>query len=319
MPMTNYPNGFASGINIRGVPILQTNPGKVFWVYNGTALQERQRGGSNGNRGTYDSPFSTLNYAITQCVANRGDIIVIKPGHAETVSSAGAISCSIAGVAIVGLGVGSNRPKFTLDTANTATIAVSADNVSFSNCQFIANFLSIATCFAVSTAKNFTVQNCTFADTSSVLNFLNCIKSTGAANTADGLTATDCVWSGTGTTSVNSFALVADANINVQLLRNRITLERIADAPILLTVTTGASTNIEIGDNIVISKQTATTDGTLAKLGASSTGSVYRNYSGTLVTAADKLFTTTVGVYPYENRVSGVVGATGFVIPAVDS
>lgn len=315
----NYTTGFANGVTIKGVPLTVANPGKVFWVYNGSALQTGQRGGSNGNKGTYDSPFSTLAYAATQCVANRGDIIFIKPGHAETVSAAGGITMSIAGVAVVGLGVGSNRPTFTLDTANTATILVSAANVSFTNCVFTANFLSIATCFAVSTGKNFTVQQCLFQDTSSVLNFLNCIKSTGAANTADGLTVTDSVWNGTGTTSVNSMALIADANINVTMLRNRCTLERTADAPILLTVTTGASKNIELGENVVISKQTASTLGVLAGLNASSTGSVYRNFAGTLVTASDILFTTTVGVFPFENRVSGVVGATGFVIPAVDS
>jgi hypothetical protein len=315
----NYTTGFANGVTIKGVPLTVANPGKVFWVYNGTALQTGQRGGSNGNKGTYDSPFSTLAYAATQTVANRGDIIFIKPGHAETVSAAGGITMSVAGVAVVGLGVGSNRPKFTLDTANTATILVSSDNVSFTNCQFVANFLSLATCFALTTAKNFTIQNCSFRDTAAATDFLCCIKSTGAANTADGLTAVNNSWSGTGVTSVTGFITIADANADVVLTGNRCVTERTADAPILLAVTTGASTNIEIGDNVVISKQTASTDGTVAKLGASSTGVVYRNFSGTLVTASDKIFTTTVGVFPFENRVSGVVGATGFVIPAVDS
>lgn len=316
---SNFPNGFPQGLTIKGVPLLVANPGRVFWVSNATTLQTGDVGGSNGNPGTSQKPFSTLTYASTQTVANRGDIIIVKPGHAETITAAAGIALAKAGVAIIGLGSGSNRPTFTFTTANTATILVSADNVSFTNCVFTANFLSIATAIALSTAKNFTAQNCLFQDTSGILNFLNCIKSTGAANTADGLTVLDCVWNGTGTTSVNSMALVADANINVQMLRNRCVLERSADASILLTVTTGASTGIELGDNVVISKQTATTNGTLASLGASSTGSVYRNFSGTLVTAADKLFTTTVGVFPYENRVSGVVGATGFVIPAVDS
>jgi hypothetical protein len=85
---TNFPNGFASGVTIRGVPIIQTNPGKVFWVYNGTALQQGQRGGSNGNRGTYDSPFASILGALANCVANRGDIIFVKPGHAETITTA---------------------------------------------------------------------------------------------------------------------------------------------------------------------------------------------------------------------------------------
>ena len=314
----NYTTGFANGVTIKGVPLTVANPGKVFWVYNGTKLQTGQKGGSNGNKGTYDAPFSTLTYAITQCVANRGDIIFIKPGHAESVSSAGAIALSVAGVAIVGLGVGSSRPTFTLDTANTATITVTADDISVTNCLFVANFLSIATCFAV-TKKNFTVQNCEFRDTSSILNFLNCINCTGAANTSNGLTVTDSSWFGLGTTSVNGMVLIADAHDRVVINRNRVTLARTADAGILLNVTTGASTNIEVGDNVVISKQSASSNGSMLVLSASSTGSVYRNYAGTLTTTSDKLFTTTVGVYPFENRVSGVVGATGFVIPAVDS
>lgn len=320
--MSNYPGGFAGGVNIRGVPLLQTHPGRVFWVYNGTTgLIAGQRGGSDGNRGTFDSPFSTIGGALAQCAANRGDIILLKPGHAETIANATAASTlwNIAGVAIIGLGMGTNRPTFTFTTANTATISASAANISVLNCVFTGNFLSIATPITLTTAKWFTAQNCLFQDVDGTHNFLNCITSTGAANTVDGLAVLDCNWFGTGTTSVNSMALVADATIDVTMNRNRVVLERTADASILLTQTTGASKNIEMGDNIVISKQTATTNGTLASIGAASTGVAYRNYSGTLVTSGDKLFTTTVGIYAFENRVSGVVGATGFVIPAVDS
>jgi len=317
---SNYPNGFLNGVTIRGVPILQTNPGRVFWVSNNTTgLLPGQRGGSNGNKGDFNSPLATLAAAAALCVANRGDIIVVKPGHAETVASATALALSIAGVAIIGLGVGSQRPKFTLNTANTATIAVSADNISIQNCQFFGNFLSIAACFTLTTAKWFTLQNNYFSDTSGVLNFLNIVKSTGAANTVDGLTLVGNVWKGLGTTSVNSFALVADAIDQATLRDNRILLTHANDTSNLLKMTTGAATNLEVGDNVIVSKQTANTAGTLLDVGASSTGFVYRNFAGTLVTAGDKLFTTTVGIYPFENRVSGVVGATGFVIPAVDS
>lgn len=320
MPTANYPNGFSNGVSIRGVPILQTNPGKVFWVYNGSALQTNQKNGSNGNRGTYDAPFATVAYAVTQCTAARGDIIVAKPGHAETISAAGGIAMSISGVAVVGLGVGSHRPKFTLDTANTATILVSADNVSFSNCQFIGNFLSIATCFALSTAKWFTLQNCYFGDTSGVLNFLNCVKSTGAANTIDGLTITDCIWNSIGTTSVNSFVLTANDIDNATLSRNEVGMVTTVDAAILLTVTAGVLTNLTVDYNRGYRKNTTTAGGSLINVGGTtSTGFVSNNQVQTLTTSADKLFTTTVGLAAFENRVSGAVGATGFVIPAVDS
>jgi hypothetical protein len=188
---SNYPNGFPNGVTIRGLPILQTHPGKVFWVSNvTTGLLSGQRGGSDGNKGTFNDPFSTLSGAISQCTASRGDIILIKPGHAETISSATALAFSKAGIAIVGLGYGSLRPTFTFDTANTATIAVSAANVSIQNCIFIGNFLSIASCFTVAAAPEFTVDSCDFRDTSAIKGFLSIITSTISVN-ADGLTYTN--------------------------------------------------------------------------------------------------------------------------------
>src|SRR5438105_7617486 len=129
MPISSFPNGFAQGVAIRGVPLTLCNPGKVWWLSNALTLMRGDRGGSDNNRGTFNSPFSSLAGAMTAISADggadRGDILVIKPGHAETISSATALTLSVAGVAIVGLGNGSKRPKFTIDTAATATINVS--------------------------------------------------------------------------------------------------------------------------------------------------------------------------------------------------
>jgi hypothetical protein len=135
MAQSHYPNGFKNGVSIRGVPVLNTHPGKVFWVYNGTALQSGQRGGSDGNDGTYDSPFSTIDYAIGRCTASRGDVIMVKPGHAETLVASGAITLDVAGVNIVGLGTGNNRPvlTFTPAAASTNNFAWSAANCSVQN------------------------------------------------------------------------------------------------------------------------------------------------------------------------------------------
>lgn len=321
MAISDYPIGFGkNGVAIRGVPILQTHPGKVVWVSNNTTgLLASQRGGSDGNHGTFDSPYATLNYALTQCLANRGDVVLIKPGHAETVSSATAMNFSMAGVAIVGLGIGSSRPKFTLDTANTATIPVTADNISIQNCQIVGNFLSIAAPFTVASAKNFTVQNCTFADTSSVLNFLNIVKTTGAANTADGLTVIDSAWKGLGTTSVNSFLLTANTIDGLVLQRNTVNLARTATAAILCTVTAGILTNLDCGFNKCVSGQTATTGGCLINVGGTtSTGFYYNNYTQVGAAGGDVTVTTTVGLAAFENRHTDATGATGFVIPAAD-
>jgi hypothetical protein len=285
--------------------------GKTFYVDSAIAAAE----------GTSpDTAVATIKAAYALCTASQGDTIVVLPGHAESISHAStSLSLTKAGVRIIGLGEGDTRPTITFDTANTASIPVSAASNSFENIIFVANFLSIAAAFTLSTAKAFTLRNCEFRETSSTLNFLNIIKGTGAANTTDRLVATDNLWKGLGVTSISSFFLSADALEGVVLRRNRVIHNHAVDTSSLLKMTTGACINLDCGDNVIVSKQTAATAGVLLDVGASSTGVVYRNFAGTLVTASDKLFTTTVGLFPFENRVSGVVGATGFVIPAVDS
>jgi hypothetical protein len=316
---SNFPSGFPGGVTIRGVPINITNPGKVFWLYNGTAVAAGIRSGSDGNRGDFNSPFSTLAGAVTACTAARGDIIIAKAGHAETISSSTALTMSKSGVAVIGLGAGTARPKFTLDTANTATINVTAANVSFQNCQFVANFLSIAACFTVSAAE-FSVENSYIYDTSSVLNFLTIIGVGAGANTADGLTFNNNMVKNLGVTSNNTTVNTGSTIDRFTARNNSLNWAVQNDKPILIDVTTGILTNADIGFNKGYRPNTTTAGGSLIKVGGTtSTGWVYNNYVQTLTTTTDLLFTTSVGLGAFENRVTGVVGATGFVIPAVDS
>lgn len=320
MTMANYPGGFKDGISIRGVPLTLTHPGKVFWVSNTSTLLYNQKAGSDGNDGSFNAPYATLEKAINQCVADRGDVIFIKPGHAENVASATALNFDVAGIAIIGLGTGTKRPTFTVTTANTATIPVSAANITVMNCVFVANFLSIAACFTVATAANFTVQNCYFKDTSSILNFLNIIKTTGAANTADGLTFEDNMVINLGVTSNNTTILTANDIDRLVVRRNYAKWAVQNDKAIFVIVTAGVLTNLIFTDNMGYRPNTTTAGGSAINVGGTtSTGIVARNYIQTLTTATDLLFTTTVGLAAFENRVTGVVGATGFVIPAVDS
>jgi hypothetical protein len=158
---------------IRGVPLAQTHPGRAFWLSNNTtACLPASAAALTATAATSTRRLLRCR-RLLQCVAGRGDVIFVKPGHAETISSSTALTMNIAGVAVVGLGNGTNRPKWTIDTANTATINVSAADVSFQNVQIVGNFLSIAAAFTLSTAKNFTLQDAEIRDTSSVLNFLN--------------------------------------------------------------------------------------------------------------------------------------------------
>jgi hypothetical protein len=146
MAISSFPNGFANGVTVRGVPLLMAYPNKIFWVDSTT--------GSNGNKGTFDRPFATIDYAIGRCTANKGDIIAVKAGHTETVSTASGIDFDVAGVAVIGFGVGSLRP-----TINISAIAGFVD-FSAANC-FLMNVLITGGIDAVVKAVLIDAADCT--------------------------------------------------------------------------------------------------------------------------------------------------------------
>lgn len=176
MPHSNFDAGFASGVTVRGVPLLQAHPGKVFYVGNNSAAALRgHRGASDSGKGSFDAVYSTIDYAIGQCVAGRGDIIFVKPGHAETITAASAITADIAGVAIIGMGTGSARPTITWGAA-AATIAGSAANVTWSNFRYVNNFADVTTMFSLAGgADGWHFENCLWTDTSTILNAIDFI------------------------------------------------------------------------------------------------------------------------------------------------
>lgn len=162
MGLSNYPNGFANGITIRGVPLQSMHPGKVFFVNNSSVLADGGIGGSNGNPGTYQKPFSTIDYAIGRCTANRGDIVLVMPGHAETVSAAAGVALDVAGVAVVGLGRGSLRPSLNF-TATAATLTMSAANCLLHNVLILGGIDAVVSPIVVS-AADCIIDSCELRD-----------------------------------------------------------------------------------------------------------------------------------------------------------
>lgn len=161
--MDNYPGGFTNGILVRGVPLNVAHPGKVFWVGNSATLQVGEKGASNGNKGGYYDPFSTIDYAVGMCAANRGDIIMVRPNHTETVSAAGGLDLDVAGIAIIGLGTGANRPTVNFTTATTADMDVDAANITMYNILFTGGVGALVAPIDVN-AADFTLINCEYRD-----------------------------------------------------------------------------------------------------------------------------------------------------------
>src|SRR3990167_1981959 len=125
MTITAFPNGISSF----GVPVLgagggiPSTTGTYYFVHSGT--------GSDSNSGLSDStPLATLAAAITLTTASVSDVILVMPGHAETVTTT---ITPKAGNVIVGLGFGRNRPVFTAGTGAIDTFTISAANVSLQN------------------------------------------------------------------------------------------------------------------------------------------------------------------------------------------
>ncbi len=322
MAYSNFPGGFAEGITIRGVPITLTNPGKVFWVYNGTALQGGQRGGSDGNKGTYDSPFSTIDYAVGQCTANRGDIIFVKPGHAETIANATTLVLDVAGIAIVGLGRGSNRPTLTFSTATTANIPVTAANICVHNILHKANLLDIVSAYTATgtnTPTDFVVDNCEFRDGSSVLNFIKTVTGNATANSMDGFTYTSNKVFGLATTAASQACIMAAANDRQTYLDNFVVYPVLNDTAVLVDFGANAHTNLDMGRNKVFRPSTSTTGGSLFSGGSTtSTGYVYDNYSWHLDNSSGLLAPTGTKL-GFQNNYSMITGAadkSGLINPA---
>ena len=189
MAYSNYPGGFKAGITIRGVPIEMTHPGRVFWVGNSATRLENEKTAADGNDGSFLAPFSTLEGALNNSgvTAARGDVLFVRPGFTLTFGTATALNFDKSGVAIIGLGSGSNRPTITMDTATTATIPVTVNNFAIRNFIIVGNFDNIASAFTLTTADDFSVEDCEFRDTGAALGFVNLIDTSAVANDSDGL------------------------------------------------------------------------------------------------------------------------------------
>lgn len=183
---TNYPNGFANGITLQGMPILNTYSGRVFWVDDATS------GGSNGNKGTFDRPFATIDYAIGRCTAGRGDLVVVKAGYAETVTAQ--INLDVIGVAIVGLGWGWSIPQVTGNGA-IDVIDVSAANCLVANVGFPAPGTDAQTADINVDAAGFTMLNTQHVGSQTAKNKVDLVTLTANADNCliDGMRANNDV------------------------------------------------------------------------------------------------------------------------------
>lgn len=262
--------------------------------------------------------YSTIALANAACVASRGDIIFVMPGHTESISSATAITMSIAGVTVIGLGKAGLRPTITLDTAATARINVTGANVTFANIIFVANFADIATCFILTTAPGFRVLDCEFRDTTSILNFLAIVTTTVSVN-SDGLEFQRNRLSILGTTAATTPIKVANTLDRITINDNFIVKAVLNNTSCLLAHGALVVTNLEMSRNKIFAALTDSATGgiLITTSSTTNTGMVSDNYIKALDVAAAILVTAGSAYGMTNNLYNGDVDSSGFVLPVI--
>jgi len=139
--------------------------GDVFWVDSGE---------SSPGDGTFCSPFRSVAAAVSAAAASNGDVIACKAGHAETITEAGGVALSKAGLNLVGLGRGRQRPTFTFTTATTATLLASAADCLIKNIVCTSVLANLGA-FINATANGLIVEDCELYHTTNAgaLSFIN--------------------------------------------------------------------------------------------------------------------------------------------------
>lgn len=320
MGISSYPNGFPGGLSVRGMPVDMVHPGKVFYVNNSSVLAVSGIAGSDNNPGTQRKPFKTLSFAVSMCVAGRGDIIMLAPGHAETFSSSTAITINQSGIAIMGLGSGNLRPTFTLGTATSTTINVTAAGVSFINCIFVANFAAVASCFTLTTAKDFAISMCEFRDTSSSLNFVALVSTDTTSDDADGLTLESNKILTLNASAAFSMVLMKGTNDRVYISGNSLTNPSVSTTGgMAMQIATGKLvTHLLMQSNVFnLTQATGLTAGVLITTnGSTNTGVLSGNFVQGLDDTTPILVTASSGLRYFNNYYAGTSDASGFLVPA---
>ena len=123
-----------------GLPVLMDMtvfPGNIFFVDSGDA-----DGADTAGYGTHpDRPFLTIDFTVAQCTASQGDVMFALPGHNDALGDA-QIDLDVAGISVIGVGVGTAIPRIDFDHANSS-INLGASSVMIKNIQLLPSVTSV--------------------------------------------------------------------------------------------------------------------------------------------------------------------------------
>lgn len=240
--------------------------GDVWFVDSATGTDSLGRGRSP------QDPFATLDYAVDFCTADQGDIIYLMPAHAETETEEDIelFDINVAGITVIGLGVGDKRPTFTFED-DGATVVLGAANCRLSNIRFISGVADLATVLEIEAAATGNkVDHCYFADTSAA----EMLVTVAIEANADNLIFEDNHINGAVGGDATGGVVFAGGCDNLLFQRN--IMRGDWDTQAALDMSGAASTNVIIAENVISNNDG---DVGLAYAGHSgTTGFMIRNY-----------------------------------------
>ena len=277
--------------------------------------------GQSGVTGySINTPISTLQAAIDLADGASEDdedsLIVIMPGHAETITGAGGITCDVSGMHIIGMGHYNDRPAFLMDGATTVTGLITAADVYLENLVFNSGHADVVAGIGV-TAVGAWFDKCVWGDNTTNENFLSPIKGTGTTNNeADGLKVTNCLWSSVDSGGLEFIELNADV-ADFVLHDTEMHGDSATSCRAVLSATGKDLQRCSILRNVLT---TAATSGAIfiSNDTSANSGVVAYNLIGHHDTAGEAVGPL-AGARWFENRASAADDATGYVLPAVDS
>lgn len=224
--------------DIPGLPIsyldLEKTQNNVFFV--GSSASD------NGDTTSYgrspNSPFSTIDYARSQCENNKGDTIYVLPGHSENAIS---LTGNRTNVKIIGLGVGSNRPTMNFSATNN-TITISANNVTIENVLFLSGIDSITKKITLS-GDNCILKNCEFKDITDIESIMDILI------TGNNCKVLNCFKNGYLSGNANNSFITLNGASNTEIKGNRLLTKVVTTVIDMITV---ASVNTQIEENFFL-------------------------------------------------------------------
>jgi hypothetical protein len=260
--------------------------------------------------------FGTLDEAFAKCTANKGDVIVVMPNHAETVTGAGGITHDVAGVSVIGVGNYNQRPRFLMDAGTAVTYLISAADAYVSGLEFASGHSGVVTCFDV-TAVGATIHDCKFRNNTTNENFLTCVTASGATLTGNGLKVTGCDRYTTDTDDAAFITIVDD--LQDLVVSGNYVVTSSATAAQMVSVAAGQLiTNARISWNYLKNAMTA---GELffSNDGSTNTGIAHNNYCQHLdTTTTHDLGLESSGLALFDNYSSSSIALSGYILPAID-